>query len=112
MTHWLEATALSTLLRESTWGYPLLAALHVLGIAWFGGAILLNLKQGRRAGVIFMIATGAILFYMQPVRCAESVSFGIKMTLLAAAAWPRTPRAASIVCWTGMIFAARLIAFF
>jgi hypothetical protein len=108
----LQDTALSTWLRESTWGYPLLAALHVLGIAWFGGAVLLQIEKGRRAGLTFMTATGLILFYMSPVRCAESWPFWIKMALLAVAAWPRCPRAVSLTCWTGMIFAARWIAFF
>jgi hypothetical protein len=112
MTEWLQATALSTWLRESTWGFPLLAALHVLGIAWFGGAIWLHLEKGRRIGLTFMTVTGLILFYMSPVRCSQSWAFWMKMALLAVAAWPRCPRPVSVACWTGMIFAARGIAFF
>jgi hypothetical protein len=108
---WLQATPWSTWLRESTWSYPILAALHVLGIAWFGGAVLKDLPSGKRIGLVFMTLTGAILFYMAPVHCYQSVAFRAKMLLLVIATLPR-PRFLSLACWIGMIFAGRGIAFF
>jgi hypothetical protein len=82
---WLQATPWSTWLRESTWSYPILAAIHVLGIAWFGGAVLKDLPAGKRMGLGFMTVTGAILFYMAPVHCYQSYAFRAKMLLLVAA---------------------------
>jgi hypothetical protein len=79
---WLQATPWSTWLRESTWGYPILAAIHVLGLAWFGGAVLKDLPAGKRMGLVFMTVTGAVLFYMSPVRCYQSYAFRIKILLL------------------------------
>jgi hypothetical protein len=108
---WLQATALSTWLRESTWGYPILAAIHVLGIAWFGGGVLKGIPAARRIGLVFMLATGAALFYMAPVHCYQSYAFRMKMGLLALCIFSRA-RILTIACWAGMIFAGRGIAFF
>ena len=82
---WLQATPWSTWLRESTWSYPILAAIHVLGLAWFGGAVLKDLPAGKRMGLVFMTVTGAVLFYMSPVHCYQSYAFRAKMLLLVAA---------------------------
>ena len=109
---WLQATGLSTWLRESTWGYPIIAAIHVLGIAWFGGAVLKGLQTGTRIGLAFMTITGLVLFYMAPVHCYESIAFRAKMVLLVASVVVPRWRFASLGCWIGMIFAGRGIAFF
>jgi Na+-translocating ferredoxin:NAD+ oxidoreductase RnfC subunit len=109
---WLQATPWSTWLRESTWGYPIIAAIHVLGIAWFGGAVLKGFSTATRIGLAFMTVTGAVLFYMAPVHCYESYAFRIKMLLLAAAVIFPRPRLLSFGYWIGMIFAGRGIAFF
>lgn len=109
---WLQATLWSTWLRESTWSYPILAAIHVLGIAWFGGAVLKGLQTGTRLGLAFMTVTGAVLFYMAPVHCYESYAFRAKMLLLAAAFVTPGQRTLSLAYWIGMIFAGRGIAFF
>jgi hypothetical protein len=105
---WLQGTVLSTWLRESTWGFPLIAAMHVLGIAWFGGAVVRGIERGRRWALGFMIVTGVVLFYMAPVHCYGSWAFRVKMGLLTLSFLPR----ASVICWVGMIFAGRGIAFF
>jgi hypothetical protein len=109
---WLQATPWSTWLRESTWSYPIIAAIHVLGVAWFGGAVLKGLPTGTRIGLAFMTVTGAVLFYMAPVHCYESYAFRAKMLLLAAAVVFPRPRFLSLGYWIGMIFAGRGIAFF
>ena len=56
-------------LRESTWGYPIIGALHVLGMAWFGGAVLIvdrQLRAWKRVGMVVMFASGMLLFALQP----------------------------------------------
>jgi hypothetical protein len=106
----LQATPWSTWLRESTWGYPVIAAIHVLGVAWFGGAVLKGLQTGTRIGLAFM--TGAVLYYMAPVHCYESYAFRAKMLLMAAAVVTPGRRILSLGYWIGMIFAGRGIAFF
>ena len=59
---WIQETAASTALRESTWGFPILGALHVLGIAWFGGALFFPpARLWRRIGLATILATGVLL---------------------------------------------------
>lgn len=116
-------------MRESTWGFPILGALHVLALAWFGGAILLcglrlksqpelaaTLRVWKGLGVAALLATGALLFCVEPVRSYQSVSFRVKMGLLiliACSALVRGKlRAISLLLWVAVIFAARGIAFF
>jgi hypothetical protein len=87
----------------------------VLGIAWFGGAILKARLKGKRYALLFMIVTGCVLFYMAPVHSWESWAFRVKMVLLAGAlleAFAFRCKTLSFICWTGMIFTARGIAFF
>jgi hypothetical protein len=107
---------LHTFLRESTWGYPIIAAIHVLGIAWFGGTILVStlvpeLKNIRRAGIALLLITGAILFWLQPHRYYDSVAFWIKMLLIALLLTVRPAGRLAIALLVAIIFAARGIAF-
>ena len=110
-------------LSESTWGYPIIGALHVLGMAWFGGAVLIvdrQLRAWKRVGMVVMCASGMLLFALQPARYYGGVSFRIKMLLLlflgvnAAITRTRTGLARGVVLalWVGVIFASRAIAFF
>ena len=109
---WIQETAASTALRESTWGFPILGAVHVLGIAWFGGALLVAPATAwRRIGLAVMLVTGALLFYVEPLKCYHSVAFWIKMALLGLIG-VNPLRRFSLVLWAGVIFAARGIAFF
>ena len=109
-----------TLLASSTWAYPIIGGLHVLGVVWFGGAVLLSALNGRpRAallwtGAVFMLVTGALLVAIEPQRCAASVSFWAKMLLLVALAVARGARSAALklALWAAVILASRGIAFF
>jgi len=107
--------SLITLLRESTWGYPIISAIHVLGIAWFGGTILVSSDQARwmrRIGLTLLITTGVILFLLHPAMYFSSAFFRLKMVLLAAVLWVRPTSALSLALWGGIIVAARGTAFF
>jgi hypothetical protein len=125
----IQDNAWSAAVRESTWGFLILGALHVLALAWSGGAILLTemrlasqldlaapLRIWKRLGVAALLVTGALLFWVEPVKCYQSVSFRVKMALLlliAGSAFGRGKlRIVSLLFWIAVIFAARGIAFF
>jgi hypothetical protein len=118
LCRWIQATQSSTLLRESTWGFTILGALHVLGIAWFGGAVLISaMPVWKRIGLAWMLLTGALLFWLEPLRCYNSVSFRVKLLLLlllilVAFLPPKFARAASLTLWAAVILASQGIAFF
>jgi hypothetical protein len=118
LCRWIQATQSSALLRESTWGFTILGALHVLGIAWFGGAVLISaMPVWKRIGLAWMLLTGALLFWLEPLKCYNSVSFRVKLLLLlllilAAFLPPKFARAASLTLWAAVILASQGIAFF
>lgn len=124
---WIQATPSSTFLRESTWGFAILGSLHVLGIAWFGGTVLVTalrfedpgarLRAWKQIGLAWMLATGALLFWLEPLKCYHSVSFRLKMLLLfsliaAAFCSPKWKGAVALVIWAGVILASQGIFFF
>lgn len=96
----------------STWYQPLIGALHVLGIAWFGGALFADAPVLRRAGIVWMLATGLMLFGLNATRLYNSTASWIKMALLAALLFVRGPRWLILSLWVAVIFASRLIAYF
>jgi hypothetical protein len=122
---WIQDTQSSTLLRESTWGFLILGSLHVLGIAWFGGAVLVSalrdppaqLRVWKRIGLAWMLLTGALLFWLEPLKCYTSVSFRVKLLLLlllvfAAFLPPKIAGLVSLALWAAVILASQGIAFF
>ena len=118
LLQWVQDTALSTALRESTWGFPILGALHVLCLAWFGGAVLIadpQFKRWKHIGLAAILLTGALLFCVEPLKCNNSAAFRVKMALLlllALTGRSKRPAAVSIALWAAVIAAARGIAFF
>ena len=107
---------LQTFLRESTWGYPIIAAVHVLGIAWFGGTILVSqfvpeLRGWRRCGLALLLLSGLVLFWLHPVQYSNSVGFRVKMLLLVLLAFTKPASRVAFVLWGLLIFASRGIAF-
>ena len=108
--------SLQTFLRESTWGYPIIAAIHVLGIAWFGGTILVSqfvpdLRSLRRIGIASLLISGTILFWLQPARYYNSISFRVKIFLLVVLFVGRSRTTLSLALWVAVIFASRGIVF-
>lgn len=116
---WIQSTPSSTWLRESTWGFPIVSAIHVLAIAWFGGTVLIpslgaKLATYRRSGLALLLFTGALLFWLEPVKCYNSLPFRLKMLLLVllganALFRSRLTTVFSWALWVAMIFAARWI---
>jgi hypothetical protein len=108
---------LHTFLRESTWGYPIIGAIHVLGIAWFGGTILVaqfatDLRRLRRIGLALLLISGAVLFWLQPEQYYNSVSFRLKLVLLLLLLGVKPASVLSLILWAAIVFASRGIAFF
>jgi hypothetical protein len=143
ISQWIETTSLSTAIREGALYFPILGAFHLASIGWFGGMVLMGdlsvlgiglsnapaaelLSQFRRwkwLGFVVMLVSGGLLWWCQPVVCYKSVSFRIKLALLALLginalffrkAKPDTRLGAclSLLLWVALVFAGRGIAFF
>jgi hypothetical protein len=126
LARWLQDTSLRLDLSQSTWGVPIIGAIHVLAIAWFGGSVFLRDSQLRRfrwIGLAILLITGALLFWSQPLRLYYSQFFRLKMLLLVLllmwtgasallpARYARVAMALSLVLWAGVILASRGIAY-
>ena len=99
---WCEATALGLAVRESVWLFPVVEAVHLLGLCLLGGALLvvdlrmlgagltrtplqMLARQARpwlMAGVGTMVATGTVLFLSEAIKCYYSQAFWVKITTL------------------------------
>ena len=100
----LQGSALPTALRLSSYGYPLVNAAHIIGIALLFGAIVpLDLRllgfwpsvpaaalarilvPMAMAGLALAVATGSLLFSVAAVKYAGLGVFQLKMLLVLAA---------------------------
>lgn len=102
---WLERTTIGTAIRESTWLFPVVESVHLLGLAMLGGAVLVVdlsllgfglhgkpasylLAQSRPfllGAIALMLVTGIPLFLSEAVKCYWSDAFTVKMSALAVA---------------------------
>ena len=122
LARWLQDTSLRLDLSQSTWAVPIIAAIHVLAIAWFGGSVLINdvsLRRFRWIGLSILLFTGALLFWSEPMRLYYSQFFRAKMALLVViglsallpARHARLAMALTLALWAGVILASRGIAY-
>ncbi len=156
LLEWLASTSWSIQLLESLYAWPLIESAHVLSLGLFVGTAVINdlrllgwtmnrvpvsevtgrLLPWTRIGFAVMVATGALLFYANPVRYYHNIFFRIKVLLLIAAGlnafvfhrgihrrvaeWdldavlPREARVAgavSLVCWALIVVSGRMIAY-
>lgn len=102
---WCENTAVGIAIRESLWLFPAIEAVHLLGLAVLGGAVLLldmrlvglglrrqkvsalarDLHPWMVGGVVVMLVTGVLLFLSEALKCYENLPFRLKMVFLFAA---------------------------
>jgi hypothetical protein len=102
---WCETLWLGRVVVGSLWLFPVIEAVHLLGLSVLGGSILivdlrllgLGLKHrsvselARQArpwmigALLVMIATGIPLFLSEAIKCYYNTSFWVKMTTLAIA---------------------------
>jgi hypothetical protein len=99
---WLGDTPLSVGIRESTYSFPIIESVHVLGLCLFlGFTVLLDLRllglMLRRVavsevatrllpwtwtGFLIMIVSGVLTFFNDPVRYYNNIFFRIKVAML------------------------------
>lgn len=102
---WLEGTALAVLVRESLWGFPILVAIHLLGLMLSAGTLiwfdLRLLGVGMRripvsevyrrlapwllVGFVVMVVSGTILFIGFATAAYGNLYFRIKLAAMALA---------------------------
>ena len=102
-------------LAETTWGVPVVGALHVLCLALFAGTVLVDapgLRRLRWIGMALMIVTGGLLVSASPERSLNSWAFRLKMVLLVALVPVRGPRWLKVTLWAAVIAASRGIAYY
>lgn len=154
---WLETTGVSVAIRESTLMFPVIEGTHVLSLALSVGTIVAldlrlvgwglkkipvsvifeQLRPWSLLGFAIMFITGILLFWSEPVKCATTPAFIVKMILLAGtginaflfdrrvyktvSSWDsavdvpgraKLAGYASLILWFGVIFAGRWTAYF
>ncbi len=100
MLEWLANTAMARMVQESMWGYPIILSAHAVGMAIFGGLVLiinlrvLGLASGMSftglktiyricwAGLLLNAVSGALLFIADVERFITSAPFQLKLILL------------------------------
>lgn len=100
---WIEASLLAAAIRQSTWLYPFIEIIHILGIVLVaGGAILFDIQllsanrkpviESRyllvwsKRGLLLAIPTGMLLFTTNALALSNDPVFGLKLLLLLLAA--------------------------
>ena len=101
----IEASGLSTAIRESSWAFAVIESIHLLALALMGGTVLLvdlrllgiglttrpvrelasEAQRWMNTALITLIITGIGLFLSESVKCFYSTPFWIKMSALAVA---------------------------
>ncbi len=102
---WLEAMPMSTALRESIFGYPILLTSHVVSMCVIAGLLVMmdlrltgagnvrtpvshiqnRLFKWQMLGLAMSVVSGGLLFYGQPMRFYGNFWFWMKNLLLLAA---------------------------
>ena len=100
-------------IAESDWGYTSIAAVHMLGIAWFAVAWFTpSLAKLRWIGLTLMLISGALLVGSQPGRFLHNVAFWTKLVLIVLAVSMSSRPRIAVPLWAAVIVAGRLIPFF
>jgi hypothetical protein len=99
---WCENSSLGDAIRSSAWLFPAIEAVHLLGLALIGAAVLLVdmrlLGLGLRRqpvaqlardaqpwfiiSLLIMLPTGFLLFMSEAIKCYYHIAFWVKMTCL------------------------------
>jgi len=99
---WGEASWLGQVVRTSVWMFPVIEAIHLLGLSMLGGLMLIvdlrmlglalrdqpiaTLARGVQPWLVrsvgLMLATGFLLFLSEAVKCYHNSAFWVKMATL------------------------------
>jgi hypothetical protein len=120
---------------ENSWLFPVVESIHVMGLAAFVGAVVLedlrtlnlaipdrgSLKPWTHAGLAAVLLTGAAMFFSDTTRYLHNPAFQVKVALLVLALaahftlhrrGTRFTASLSLTLWTSVVLAARAIADF
>jgi hypothetical protein len=147
-----EHSAVGGAIRNSSWLFPVIEAFHLLGLAVIGGAVLVvdlrlfgfGLRRQPVAqlardaqpwlivSLMVMVATGALMFTSEAIKCYYHPAFWVKMTSLFLAIlftftihrqvvmadearmgplWSKLVALVSITLWSGVGIGGRWIGF-
>jgi len=89
----IEATALSATIRESLWLFPVIEAVHLVGLRLMGAGLtrqsIAEVERGARAwflgALLLMLVTGSLLGVSEAVKLYDRPAFFVKMIALATA---------------------------
>jgi len=99
---WCEASGIGETIRKSSWLFPVIEAIHLLGLGVIGGAVLvvdlrllgLGLRRQSAAqltrdaqpwllgSLVLMIVAGGLLFLSEAIKCYYHDAFWFKMSCL------------------------------
>ena len=99
---WCEGTLVGRAVSESVWAFPILEAIHLIGLCLLGGALLVvdlrllgvgltsqpvaQLARSARpwliGSLVIMVATGVPLFLSEAIKAYYNTSFWVKMCTL------------------------------
>jgi hypothetical protein len=102
---WCESLALSVAIRDSLWLFPVIEAVHLLGLALIGGIVLLvdlrlfgfsvtakplpalsrEIEPWLIGSLGVMMMTGLLLYTSEPIKLYYNTPFWLKMAFLALA---------------------------
>ncbi len=102
---WCEASQVGTAIRSSQWLFPVIEAVHLLGLAMMGGIVLLvdmrlmglamprkpvaalarELQPWLNVTLGIMVTTGLLLYTSEPTKLYYNAAFWMKMAFLASA---------------------------
>jgi hypothetical protein len=100
--HWCEQSGIGNTIRQSSWLFPVIEAIHLLGLGVIGGAVLvvdlrllgLGLRRQSPAqlardaqpwligSLLLMATTGGLLFLSESIKLYYHEAFWFKMTSL------------------------------
>ncbi len=99
---WCEATGLGQTVRTSVWLFPILEAVHLLGLCLLGGTILIldlrmlglgltrqrigdvarDVRPWLLVAIAVMVVTGTPMFLSEALKCYYNTAFWVKITTL------------------------------
>ena len=99
---WCEQSGIGNAIRKSAWLFPMIEAIHLLGLGLIGGAVLVvdlrllgfglsrqpvaqvarDAQRWLLLSLLVMLPTGFLLFMSKAVQCYTLPAFWIKMTAL------------------------------
>jgi hypothetical protein len=99
---WCENSAVGDAVRNSKWLFPFIEAIHLLGLALIGGAVLVvdlrlfgvvlrrqpvaqlarDAQRWIIVSLLIMVPTGALMFTSEAIKCYYHPAFWMKMTSL------------------------------